>query len=164
MKLSVSAVSAASLLVLCGMYSSVWAYRDYFTQEQKAQLERIQTVFVDVIVLTDKGTGTPDSIRDVVMRRMGELGYAVSADPGIPHDVLVRVKCEQRKTWEGTASAGGDNDLPDAPSRLWKGPACQLTYDLGGMKVKWQKEVRADFEDAVQALNRLTVASLVCTR
>ncbi len=151
MKLIVLAVSAASLLVLCGMYSSGWAYRDYFTHEQKAQLERIQTVFVDVIILTDQGTGTPDSIRGVVMRRIGELGYAVSADHAIPHDVLVRVKCEQRKTWEGTSSAGGDNDLPDAPSRLWKGPACQLTYDLGGMKVKWQKEVRADFEDAVQA-------------
>ncbi|HVG02270.1 MAG TPA: HEAT repeat domain-containing protein, partial [Nitrospira sp.] len=60
-------------------------------------------------------------------------------------------KCEQHKTWEGTASAGGDNDLPDAPSRLWKGPACQLTYNLGAIKVKWQKEVRTDFEDATQA-------------
>jgi hypothetical protein len=61
------------------------------------------------------------------------------------------VKCEQRKTWEGTTAAGGDADLPDAPSRLWKGPACQLTYLLGEMKVKWQREVRTDFEDAVTA-------------
>jgi HEAT repeat protein len=61
------------------------------------------------------------------------------------------VKCEQRKTWEGTAASGGDNDLPDAPSRLWKGPACQLTYALGGMKIKWQKEVRTEFEDAAAA-------------
>jgi hypothetical protein len=65
--------------------------------------------------------------------------------------VLFRVKCEQRKTWEGTAASGGDNDLPDAPSRLWKGPACQLSYVLGGMKVKWQKEVRTEFEDAITA-------------
>src|SRR5688572_31578280 len=36
-------------------------------------------------------------------------------------------------------------------SRLWKGPACQLTYILGGMKIKWQKEVRTDFEDANEA-------------
>ncbi|MGZ8421315.1 MAG: HEAT repeat domain-containing protein [Nitrospira sp.] len=151
MKQSVSTIAVAFLLLAGGMNSLVWAYRDYFTQEQKSQLARIQTVLVDAIALTDKGTGTPDSIRDVVMHRMGELGYAVTADPGSPHDVLVRVKCEQRKTWEGTASAGGDNDLPDAPSRLWKGPACQLTYDLGVMKVKWQKEVRAEFEDAVQA-------------
>ena len=151
MKQSVLTVAAACLLVVCGMYSSTWAYRDYFTPEQKAQLGRIQTVLVDVIVLTDQGGAALDDIRRTVMRRIGELGYAVNADPSIPHDVLVRVKCEQRKTWEGTASAGGDNDLPDAPSRLWKGPACQLTYELGGMKVKWQKEVRAEFEDAVQA-------------
>jgi HEAT repeat protein len=82
---------------------------------------------------------------------MGELGYSAVSDSRLPHDVVVRVKCEQRKTWEGTASAGGDNDLPDAPSRLWKGPACQITYALGGMKIKWQKEVRTEFEDAVAA-------------
>ncbi len=84
MKPIVLAVSAASLLVLCGMYTSVLAYRDYFTHEQKAQLERIQTVLVEVITLTDQGRGTPDSIRDVVMRRIAELGYAVSADPPFP--------------------------------------------------------------------------------
>ena len=41
--------------------------------------------------------------------------------------------------------------MPDAPSRLWKGPACQMTYLLGDIKVKWQKEVRTEFEDAGQA-------------
>ena len=62
--------------------------------------------------------------------------------------LVFKVKCEQRKTWEGTTAAGGDADLPDAPSRLWKGPACQMTYLLGDLKVKWQKEVRTEFEDA----------------
>lgn len=142
---------AAFLIFVTGVASSAWAYRDYFSETQKALLGKIHTVFVESIILTDKGAGNPDAIREVVMRRMNELGYAASADSNRPHDVLVRVKCEQRKTWEGTASAGGDNDLPDAPSRLWKGPACQLTYDLGGMKVKWQKEVRTEFEDAVEA-------------
>ena len=104
MKRSASIV-ATSLILVFGMLSSAWAYRDYFTQEQKALLGRIQTVFVDAIVLTDKGAGNADGIREVVMRRMGELGYAVTADSGKPHDVLLRVKCEQRKTWEGTASA-----------------------------------------------------------
>lgn len=151
MKQSASITAVTFLILVLGMLSSAWAYRDYFTQEQKVQLGKIQTVYVDAIALTDKGPGNADSIREIVMRRMGELGYAVTADSGKPHDVLLRVKCEQRKTWEGTASAGGDNDLPDAPSRLWKGPACQLSYDLGGMKVKWQKEVRTEFEDAVQA-------------
>ena len=139
MKQNASTTLATSLILFLGMCSPASAYRDYFTQEQKARLAGIQTVYLDAIVLTDKGAGNADGIREVVMRRMGELGYVVTADSGAPHDVLLRVKCEQRKTWEGTASAGGDNDLPDAPSRLWKGPACQLNYDLGGMKVKWQK-------------------------
>jgi hypothetical protein len=79
------------------------------------------------------------------------LDYTVTTDPSQPHDVVFRVKCEQRKTWEGTSTMGSDADLPDSPSRVWKGPACQLNYLLGGTKIKWQKEVRTDFEDAVPA-------------
>ena len=128
-----------------------WAYRDYFTAEQKALLGKIQTVHIEAIALTDKGTVDATPITELVTRRMGELGFTVVREAGILHDAVVKVKCEQRKTWEGTTSAGGDADLPDAPSRLWKGPACQMTYLLGGMKVKWQREVRAEFEDAGQA-------------
>ncbi len=139
------------LILLCGFPLSVEAYRDYFTDVQKKELGAIQTVLIEALALTDKGATNAQGILDVVMKRMGELGYATASDPSKPHDVVVRVKCEQRKTWEGTASAGGDNDLPDAPSRLWKGPACQITYALGGMKIKWQKEVRTEFQDAAEA-------------
>ncbi|MGQ0811428.1 MAG: HEAT repeat domain-containing protein [Nitrospiraceae bacterium] len=128
-----------------------WAYRDYFTLEQKAQLAKIQTVLVEAIVLTDKGAGEAGPIADVAVRRLTELGYTVTRDNTKSQDVVFKVKCEQRKTWEGTTAGGGDADLPDAPSRLWKGPACQLNYVLGNMKVKWQKEIRTDFEDAAQA-------------
>lgn len=139
------------LILVCGFTSSAEAYRDYFSDAQKKELGKIHTVLVEALALTDKGAGNTKGILDVVLRRMGELGYSSVSDSNLPHDVVVRVKCEQRKTWEGTASAGGDNDLLDAPSRLWKGPACQVTYALGGMKIKWQKEVRTEFEDAVQA-------------
>jgi hypothetical protein len=131
--------------------SPAGAYREYFTPEQKAQLAKIQTVLVEMIALTDKGSVDAGPLGEVATRRLGELGYSVIQDAAKPHDVVFRVKCEQRKTWEGTAAAGGDNDLPDAPSRLWKGPACQLTYVLGGLKIKWQKEVRTEFEDSVAA-------------
>ena len=127
------------------------AYRDYLTAEQKAQLEKIQTVLVEVIALTDKGPVDAGPIAEVASRRLAELGYTVVRDAAKPHDATFKVKCEQRKTWEGTTAAGGDADLPDAPSRLWKGPACQLTYLLGETKIKWQKEVRTDFEDAAAA-------------
>lgn len=136
------------LLNLSTMVSPASAYREYFTAEQKSQLAKIQTVLVEVLALTDKGPADARPLADVVSRRLNDLGYIVTQESGKPHDVVFRVKCEQRKTWEGTTAAGGDADLPDAPSRLWKGPACQLTYLLGGMKIKWQKEVRTDFEDA----------------
>ncbi len=128
-----------------------WAYRDYFTPEQKALLEKIQTVHIEAIALTDKGAIDAAPIAELVARRMGELGYTVAREASKPHDAVVKVKCEQRKTWEGTTAAGGDADLPDAPSRLWKGPACQMTYLLGSLKVNWQKEVRTEFENAEQA-------------
>ena len=85
MKQSASIAAAFFAFWLCSeCIPSVWAYRDYFTQEQKAQLGKIQTVLVDAIVLTDKGAGNADGIREVVMRRMGELGYAVSSRPQQP--------------------------------------------------------------------------------
>ena len=128
-----------------------WAYRDYFTSEQKALLGKIQTLRIEAIALTDKGAVDAAPIAELVASRMGELGYRVVGEAGRPHDVVIKVKCEQRKTWEGTTAAGGDADLPDAPSRLWKGPACQMTYLLGNMKVKWQKEVQTEVENAEQA-------------
>jgi HEAT repeats len=143
-----------SILALIGsiVFSSpAEAYRDYLTAEQKAQLEKIQTVLVEAIALTDKGPVDAAPIADVASRRLVELGYTVVRDASKPHDATFKLKCEQRKTWEGTTAAGGDADLPDAPSRLWKGPACQLTYLLGETKIKWQKEVRTDFEDAAAA-------------
>ena len=144
-------LTSLALLALTIGSSPVQAYRDYLTAEQKAQLEKIQTVLIEAIALTDKGTVDAGPISEVAARRLGEMGYAVVRDPGQPHDATFKVKCEQRKTWEGTTAAGGDADLPDAPSRLWKGPACQMTYLLGNVKVKWQNEVRTEFEDAGQA-------------
>ncbi|WP_447978880.1 HEAT repeat domain-containing protein [Candidatus Nitrospira bockiana] len=128
-----------------------WAYREYFTPEQKEQLAKAQTVLVEAIAITDKGSVPATAIAETMRRRLEEVGYTVVADPAQPHDVLVRVKCEQRKTWEGTTPMGGDADLPDSPSRIWKGPACQLNYFVGGTKIKWQKEVRTEFADAVEA-------------
>jgi len=147
-----------SLLLLGISVSSASAYREHFTPEQKARLEKIQTILVEVMALTDKGDADSGSLTEVASRRLGEVGYTVAQDSAAPHDVVFRVKCEQRKTWEGTTAAGGDADLPDAPSRLWKGPACQLTYVLGGMKIKWQKEVRTEFEDAVAAAHAAQAA------
>lgn len=144
-------IGSTLILSFCCVIVPAWAYREHFTSEQKSQLEKIQTVLIEAIALTDKGRTDSASLANAAAERLKEVGYQVILDHSQPHDVLFRIKCEQHKTWEGTTSAGGDADLPDAPSRLWKGPACQLTYILGGMKIKWQKEVRTEFEDAVAA-------------
>lgn len=137
------------LIVLTGAESS--ARRDLLTTKQKEQLEKVDRVLVEVLAITDKGPAEPGPLVEVMIRRMKEVGYAVVTDPAQPYDVEFTVKCEQRKVWEGTTTMGSDADLPDSPSRVWKGPACQLSYLLGGKKTGWRKEVRTDFADAIQA-------------
>jgi len=127
------------------------ASREFFTPEQKARLEGIQTILVEAVALTDKGIVDAGSFTAIITRRLNEVGYSAISDRTEPHDVVLLVKCEEHKTWEGTTADGGDADLPDSPSRLWKGPACRLTYMLGGLKVRWQREVRTEFDDAAAA-------------
>lgn len=144
--------------VLVGIFTAgpAFAHREAFTPEQREQLSKAQTVLVEVIAITD-GPADTGPILTVVKSGLEGLGYTVVTEPAKPHDVHFRVKCEQRKTWEGTTASGGDADLPDSPSRIWKGPACQLNYYVGGAKIKWQKEVRTDFEDAVAAARAANV-------
>ncbi len=124
-----------------------WARRDSLTTEQKARMERIDRVLIDVLALSDKGPVDAGPLVDVVAGRLKEFDYMPVTDPAQPHDVELKIKCEQRKTREGTTAMGSDADLPDAPSRLWKGPACQLGYMLNGKKMGWRKEVRTEFDD-----------------
>ncbi|MEW6543634.1 MAG: HEAT repeat domain-containing protein [Nitrospirota bacterium] len=139
------------LLVLCLIPAEISARREVLTPEQKARLERITLVLVEVLAITDQGPVDPGPLTDEVVRRLREVGYTVLTDPAQPHDAVFKVKCEQRKVWEGTSASGGDADVPDSPSRVWKGPACQFTYLLDGRKSGWRKEVRTDFADAIKA-------------
>src|SRR5947208_10550340 len=91
----------AGLVSLLAITSGTsWAYRDYFTPEQREQLAKVQTVLVEAIALTDKGSIDSNQLREVATRRLSELGYTVVIDPAKPHDVVFRVKCEQRKVWK----------------------------------------------------------------
>ncbi len=138
-----------ALLTVC-LSVDAFARRESLTPEQKARLQTVDRVALEAIALTDQGQADASALQELIRRRMGELGYTV-VDPAQPHDVLLKVKCEQRKIWEGTAASGGDADLPDSPLRAWKGPACQLTYLLDGKSTQWRKEVRTEFPDAIKA-------------
>src|SRR5215831_3074438 len=109
------ASSFALFFILALVAGPSWAYRDYFTPEQKAQLAKIQTVAIDSIALTDKGAIDAKPIAEVASRRLQELGYSIIQDRSKPHDVLFKVKCEQRKTWEGTTTAVADAESAKAP-------------------------------------------------
>ncbi len=146
-----------SLLILGALLllnDTSWARRDALTAEQKSHMERIDRVLITVLALSDKGNIDTGSLVEVVSNRMKEFAYTTVTDPAQPHDVELKVKCEQRKTWEGSTTMGSDADLPDAPSRIWKGPACQLGYLLNGKKMAWRKEVRTDFDDPQAAATR----------
>lgn len=127
------------------------ARRTHLTPEQKTHLAQANVVLVNVLALTEKGRIDPGSLQKVITRRLGEIGYTVTTDHTQAHDVVFKVKCEERKTWTGTTPEGGDAELADAPARLWKGPACLFTYVLGGENLGWYKEVRTEFEDAMEA-------------
>ncbi|WP_455388016.1 HEAT repeat domain-containing protein [Petrachloros mirabilis] len=128
-----------------------WARREALTPQQKQQLRKIDRILLDVLALTDRGQADAAPFRDLIATRLGELGYTVVLDETQAHDVVFKVKCEQRKVWGGTMASGGDADLPDSPMRTWKGPACQLTYLLNGKSTQWKKEVRTTFSDAIAA-------------
>ncbi len=124
---------------------------EILSAEQKERLLKAERVLIDVVALTEQGTVDAAPLSEVVQRRMKELGYIPVTDVGQPYDVIFKVKCEEQKTWEGTMSSGGDADLPDSPSRVWKGPACQFYYLIGGKNRGWRKEVRTHFADAAKA-------------
>src|SRR5690242_2181124 len=144
-------LALSSLALFALLVCPAAARQESLTPEEKQKLEKINRVLVEVIALSDKGSADSSPFLDVVKKRLEEFGYTVVTDPAQPNDVMFNVKCEQRKTWEGTTKMGSDADLPDSPSRLWKGPACQLSYILEGKKMPWRKEVRTDFADAAQA-------------
>ncbi|MGE3152491.1 MAG: HEAT repeat domain-containing protein [Nitrospiraceae bacterium] len=146
-------VVLAGICVMSVLAVEAQARRPSLTETERQALEKIQRIQVQALVLTDQGQEDATAVHDLVAKKMEEFEYEIVKDPTEPSDAVLRVKCEQRKTWEGTVSAGGDADLPDSPSRVWRGPACQLRYLMDGKPMAWAKEVRTDFEDALKAAN-----------
>ena len=73
-------LTATILTLVLALAGTGWAYRDYFTPEQREQLRNIQVVRADVIALTDKGSVDASDIRELVVGRM-TMVIALSAPP-----------------------------------------------------------------------------------
>ncbi|HSF11127.1 MAG TPA: HEAT repeat domain-containing protein [Nitrospirales bacterium] len=136
------------------LYSEGAARRTYLSPEQKTELDKIQTVRVHVLALTERGKVDGTTIQDIIKERLEELGYTVVTNGDVPFDVTLNVKCEEQKKWGGTTRAGGDADQVGAPARLWKGPACLFSYQLDGRDLGWYKEARTTFEDSGEAAKK----------
>lgn len=146
-----------SSLCLNGAMSE--ARRIHLTSEQQTQLANVETILVNVLALTEKGPVDNTSLLKTITIRLQELNYNVISDSTQPYDIEFKVKCEERKTWTGTTATGGDVELADAPDRLWKGPACLLTYRLDHRDLDWKKEILTSFPDAVEAAKQANVTN-----
>ncbi|RMH33518.1 MAG: HEAT repeat domain-containing protein [Nitrospirae bacterium] len=152
-------IGMRNVLLIAGVLLSLSALDTHARQrplspEEKSALQKIQIVSIDTLALTERGAVESSDIRRVVTDRIRDLGYTVSTDKQQPSDIVVKVKCEERKTWLGPTRLGGDADSLHAPSRVWKGPACQITYyfpESPDSPSPWRREVRTPFADAMRA-------------
>src|ERR1051325_5090384 len=87
----------AILLICTCLREDSTARREVMTPEQKEKLEKIERILVDVLAITDQGAADAGPLRDVVVRRLQEVGYTALTSPEQAHDLVFKVKCEQRK-------------------------------------------------------------------
>ena len=129
----------------------VSAERILFNPQQKSQLQQAETIFIKAVTLTEKGRVEPTLIETAATDRLTATGFTVVTTANKPHDVVLKVRCDERKPWGGVRRSDGEMQQPGAPSRNWKGPACQLSYFFDGQKGPWQYEVRTAFDNAWEA-------------
>lgn len=140
-----------SILVSTVNPTEGWARRNPLTTEQKERLATAQNIKIQALALTEKGVEDAKGIQRVVGERVEAIGLTIVNEPTAPYDVVLKVKCEERRSLVAMTKIGGDADQPGAPSRLWKGPACQLTYNIDGQVGPWRQEIRTTFKDAWEA-------------
>ena len=148
MRISLSWLISLVLLGTGYVAPHVSAERILFNPQQKAQLQRVETIFVKTVALTEKGLVDPTLIETAAADRLTATGFTVITAESKPHDVVLKVRCDERKPWAGIRKSDGEIQQPGAPSRNWKGPACQLSYFFDGQKGPWQYEIRTTFDNA----------------
>ncbi len=114
---------------------------------KEASLVHAQHILVEAIALTERGRRDGSGLQETVNRRLEQFGFHSVASSKNPHDVILRVKCEERKTWTGPNKFRGDRHPRSAASRLWRGPACQISYRYHRVPSNWKREVRVSLEE-----------------
>ena len=114
-------------------------------------LEQVQYVHIETLALTERGLQDAATLQQVVSERLAQAGFTPVDKARSPHDIIVRVKCEERKTRTGPGRHRKGGHSSSTVSRLWKGPACHISYRHQGKAAHWSREVRTSFEDPRQA-------------
>ena len=121
------------------------------TSTQVVSLERVQHVHIEALALTERGLQDSSTLQQVVSERLAQAGFTPVQEINMPHDIIVRVKCEERKTWTGPSKHRKGGHPLSTASRLWKGPACSISYRHQDKTAHWNREVRTSFEEPRQA-------------
>ncbi|MGD9851307.1 MAG: HEAT repeat domain-containing protein [Nitrospirales bacterium] len=137
--------------IICGMgfSSSVSAQHPAQGEQPNHPLAQAQTILIEGVALTERGLQDPRTILQSVTEQLRNAGWSVVSKPDLPHDAVVRVKCEERQTWTGPSKHRRTGSTPT--TRLWKGPACHLSYRFNHQTPNWSWEVRTSFEDTREA-------------
>ena len=114
-------------------------------------LEKVQHVLIETLALTERGIQESTGIQQVVSDRLAEAGFTPLTQATAPHDIMVRVKCEERKTRTGPSKHRKGGHPLSTASRHWKGPTCHISYRYQGKPALWSWEVRTSFEDSRKA-------------
>lgn len=121
------------------------------TNTQVGSLEQVQHVLIEALALTERGEQDSSTLQQVISKRLAQAGFTPVQKSNKPHDIIVRVKCEERKTTTGPGPHRKGGHTLSTVSRLWKGPACSISYRQQGNTAQWKREVRTPFEDPRQA-------------
>lgn len=139
------------LWVGIGMPVTLSAGSPPVTNSSAVPLEQVQHVFIETLALTERGLQDSAALHQVVSERLAQAGFTPVSDVNTPHDIMVRVKCEERKTWTGPSKHRKGSHPSASASRLWKGPACHISYRYQGKPALWSWEVRTSFEEPGKA-------------
>ena len=128
----------SSFLLLIGLVvTDGWARRESLTPEQKSQLEKIQSVLVDVLAIADKGALDAEPLRQVVITRLKEFGYTVTTDNGQPSGSSAsRAEYNRFAEYGQSGSTRQSRHRSAAPAgfsagRKWLSPPNELTRRAG---------------------------------
>ncbi len=139
---SLALAVAVGVLWTAAAPDAAQARKELLTTEEKELVGHVERVRLETLLLTSQGPVEADALAQIAAARLGQLGYSVVSDGHAPADATVKIKCEETKTWEGPERSGGDADSLDPAARLWKGPACQISYRIGTQTSDWRHEVR----------------------